>query len=42
MSEMAEAIRALIAEKGYTEESVKQTIENALNKGSKTIVYCSA
>ena len=35
MSEMAEAIRALIAEKGYTEESVKQTIENALKAAYK-------
>ena len=35
MSEMAEAIRALIAEKGYTEESVKQTIENALKSAYK-------
>ncbi len=30
MSEMAEAIRALISEKGYSEDSVKQTIEKAL------------
>ena len=35
MSEMAEAIRALIAEGGYTEESVKQTIENALKSAYK-------
>lgn len=35
MSEMAEAVRALIAEKGYTEESVKQTIENALKSAYK-------
>lgn len=35
MSEMAEAIRALIDEKGYTEESVKQTIENALKAAYK-------
>jgi N utilization substance protein A len=30
MSEMAEAIRQLIQEKGYSEDSVKQTIEKAL------------
>lgn len=35
MSEMAEAIRALIDEKGYSEESVKQTIENALKAAYK-------
>lgn len=35
MSEMAEAIRALIDEKGYTVESVKQTIENALKAAYK-------
>lgn len=35
MSEMAEAIRALIDEKGYTEESVKQTIEEALKSAYK-------
>lgn len=35
MSEMAEAIRALIEEKGYSEESVKQTIENALKAAYK-------
>ncbi|MGP1458753.1 MAG: transcription termination factor NusA [Treponema sp.] len=35
MSEMAEAIHALIAEKGYSEESVKQTIENALKAAYK-------
>ena len=29
MSEMAEAIRQLIQEKGYSEDSVKQTIEKA-------------
>ena len=30
MSEMAEAIRQLIQEKGFSEDSVKQTIEKAL------------
>ena len=30
MSEMAEAIRQLIQEKGYSEDSVKTIIENAL------------
>lgn len=35
MSEMAEAIHALIAEKGYTEDSVRQTIENALKSAYK-------
>ena len=35
MSEMAEAIRALIDEKGYSVESVKQTIENALKAAYK-------
>ncbi|MBD5399168.1 MAG: transcription termination/antitermination protein NusA [Treponema sp.] len=35
MSEMADAIHALIAEKGYTEESVKRTIENALKSAYK-------
>ncbi|MBQ1949610.1 MAG: transcription termination/antitermination protein NusA, partial [Treponema sp.] len=35
MSEMAEAIRALIDEKGYSEESVRQTIENALKAAYK-------
>ena len=30
MSEMAEAIRQLIQEKGYSEDSVRQTIEKAL------------
>ena len=30
MSEMAEAIRELIEQRGYTEESVRLTIENAL------------
>lgn len=35
MSEMAEAIRALIDEKGYSEASVKQTIENALKAAYK-------
>ena len=35
MSEMAEAIHALIAEKGYSEESVKQTIESALKAAYK-------
>ena len=35
MSEMAEAIRALIDEKGYSEEAVKQTIENALKAAYK-------
>ncbi|MDE5898323.1 MAG: transcription termination factor NusA [Treponemataceae bacterium] len=35
MSEMAEAIHALIAEKGYSEESVRQTIENALKAAYK-------
>ena len=30
MSEMAEAIRLLIQEKGYSEDSVRQTIERAL------------
>ncbi len=35
MSEMAEAIRALISEKGYSEDSVKQTIEKALKAAYK-------
>lgn len=35
MSEMAEAIRELIEEKGFTEESVKQTVENALKAAYK-------
>ncbi|MBQ1175493.1 MAG: transcription termination factor NusA [Spirochaetia bacterium] len=35
MSEMAEAIRALVDEKGYSEEAVKQTIENALKAAYK-------
>ena len=35
MSEMAEAIRALISEKGYSEDSVKQTIERALKAAYK-------
>jgi len=35
MSEMAEAIRALIDEKGYSVESVKQTIESALKAAYK-------
>ncbi len=35
MSEMAEAIHALIEEKGYSEESVKQTIESALKAAYK-------
>lgn len=35
MSEMAEAIRALIEEKGYTEDAVKRTIENALKMAYK-------
>lgn len=35
MSEMAEAIRALIDEKGYSEMSVRQTIESALKAAYK-------
>mgnify|MGYP003439328376 CR=1 FL=1 len=35
MSEMAEAIRELIQAKGYSEESVRQTIENALKAAYK-------
>jgi transcription termination/antitermination protein NusA len=35
MSEMAEAIRQLIQEKGYSEESVRQTIESALKAAYK-------
>ncbi len=35
MSEMAEAIRQLIQEKGYSEDSVKQTIEKALKAAYK-------
>lgn len=35
MSEMAEAIRELIQVKGYSEESVRQTIENALKAAYK-------
>lgn len=35
MSEMGEAIRALMQEKGYSEESVKQTIERALKAAYK-------
>ena len=35
MSEMAEAIRRLIEEKGYSEESVRQTIEKALKAAYK-------
>ncbi|MBR1640501.1 MAG: transcription termination/antitermination protein NusA [Treponema sp.] len=35
MSEMAEAIRQLIAEKGYSEDSVRQTIEKALKAAYK-------
>lgn len=35
MSEMAEAIRQLIQERGYSEESVRQTIEKALKAAYK-------
>ncbi|MCR4952530.1 MAG: transcription termination factor NusA [Treponema sp.] len=35
MSEMADAIRQLIQEKGYSEESVRQTIEKALKAAYK-------
>lgn len=35
MSEMAEAIRQLISEKGYSEDSVRQTIERALKAAYK-------
>jgi len=35
MSEMAEAIRQLISEKGYSEDSVKSTIEKALKAAYK-------
>ena len=35
MSEMAEAIRELIEEKGFSEESVKQTVESALKAAYK-------
>ena len=35
MSEMAEAIRELIEEKGVSEESVKQTVESALKAAYK-------
>ena len=35
MSEMAEAIRQLIQEKGYSEDSVRQTIERALKAAYK-------
>ncbi len=35
MSEMAEAIRALISEKGVSEESVKQTVEAAIKAAYK-------
>ena len=35
MSEMAEAIRQLILEKGYSEDSVRQTIEKALKAAYK-------
>ena len=35
MSEMAEAIRQLIEERGYSEESVRQTIERALKAAYK-------
>lgn len=35
MSEMAEAIRQLIEEKGYSEDSVRQTIEKALKAAYK-------
>ncbi|MGI5059338.1 transcription termination factor NusA [Treponema pectinovorum] len=35
MSEMAEAIRELIEEKGFSEESVKQTVENAIKAAYK-------
>ncbi len=35
MSEMAEAIRQLIQEKGYSEDSVRQTIEKALKAAYK-------
>ena len=35
MSEMAEAIRQLISEKGYSEDSVRQTIEKALKAAYK-------
>ena len=34
-SEMADAIRELISDKGYSEESVRQTIENALKAAYK-------
>ena len=36
MSEMAEAIRELIEQRGYTEESVRLTIENALKAAYKS------
>lgn len=35
MSEMAEAIRELIEEKGFSEESVKQTVESAIKAAYK-------
>ena len=35
MSDMAEAIRQLILEKGYSEDSVKQIIEKALKAAYK-------
>ncbi len=35
MSEMAEAIRALAAEKGISEEAVKQTVENTIKSAYK-------
>ena len=35
MSEMADAIRQLISEKGYSEDSVRQTIERALKAAYK-------
>ena len=36
MSEMAEAIRQLIQEKGYSEDSVRLTIEKALKAAYKS------
>ena len=37
MSEMADAIRALAAEKGLSEDSIRQTVENTIKRTSDSI-----
>ena len=41
MSEMADAIHALIAEKGVSEDSVKRTVENAIKAAYKRTCLCT-